>query len=77
MISQWDIDHFDDIIAGHGDWFTAQLIRLIHKADQINFQKLFEAYPAECTIYIRWQKGILKEWQTGGTHTSVNQAPSI
>jgi hypothetical protein len=58
MISQWDKDHFGDIIAGQGDWFTAHLIRLFHKADRTNFAKLLEAYPEVGLSYIKWQKGL-------------------
>lgn len=41
------LSEFDDILLGHGDWFDAQLIRLIAKADSVNRERLRKGYPAE------------------------------
>ena len=35
------------ILAGHGSWFGARLLRLIAKADSVNRDKLRKVYPAE------------------------------
>lgn len=56
MISDYDRAHVEEIIAGHGDWFTAYLLRLMHKADSQNFAKLAMAFPEEAAVYIMWQK---------------------
>lgn len=57
MISAWDIEHLEEIIFGHGDWFTAQLIRLIVKADFENRAKLAEVFPEEVLAVERWLAG--------------------
>lgn len=44
-MSEYDKEHIGKILMGHGDWFTAQLIRLIAKADPVNLIKL------ECEYY--------------------------
>lgn len=54
MISDYDREHLGDIIAGHGDWFTAQLLRLMHKADSENFMKLAVSFPKEALAYTKW-----------------------
>jgi len=57
MMSDFDKAHIGDIIAGHGDWFTAQLLRLCAKADQSNLDKLALAFPEEVKAYLDWQMG--------------------
>lgn len=54
-ISEWDQENIDAIISGHGDWFTAQLLRLINKADQVNRYKLAIIYPDEVAAYEKWR----------------------
>ena len=53
-ISPYDREHMADIVAGHGDWFTAKLLRLIAKADSHNRSKLRLAYPEEVRAYEEW-----------------------
>lgn len=47
----------DKIASGHGDWFTAHLIRLILKADVTNRFKLHQVYPEEVEAVIAYQDG--------------------
>ncbi len=44
-LSDYDLRVLDRIVAGHGDWFHAQLVRLFLKADQKNWQRLGDAFP--------------------------------
>lgn len=53
-LSQYDRENIGDIVAGHGTWFTAVLIRLIAKADVINRAGLAKAFPEEVEAYQRW-----------------------
>lgn len=46
-MSNYDKQNIGQIINGHGDWFTACLIRLIAKADMSNRRKLFREFPEE------------------------------
>ncbi len=55
MISEYDRAHIADLIAGDGDWFTAQLLRLIAKADNENLAKLRLGFPEEVQAFIDWQ----------------------
>lgn len=54
MISAYDKAHMSDIIAGHGDWFTANLLRLIAKADFENKAKLRLGFPDVVQAYDTW-----------------------
>lgn len=55
MISDYDRMHIGDIVAGGGDWFTAQLLRLIAKADKSNREKLRVAFPDEVAAFEAWE----------------------
>ena len=46
-----------EILAGHGSWFGARLLRLIAKADSVNRDKLRKVYPKEVAAVERFQKG--------------------
>ena len=47
-LSEFDKEHIREILYGcHGDWFTAQLLRLILKADYENRAKLAVVFPEE------------------------------
>ena len=43
-----------DILAGYGDWFSAQLLRLIAKADYNNRERLRTAFPEHVQAYEDW-----------------------
>lgn len=46
-LSEYDREEIESILAGEGDWFTAQLLRLIAKADYENRAKLAVVFPEE------------------------------
>lgn len=56
MISAFDKAHMADIVAGHGDWFTAELLRLIAKADFENKAKLRLGIPEVVQAYDTWME---------------------
>jgi hypothetical protein len=47
----------DDIMAGYGDWFSAELLRLIAKADLTNRDKLRQVFPEHVEAYEKWFNG--------------------
>lgn len=53
-LSAFDRTNIGSIIQGHGDWFTAHLLRLIDTADPINRDRLRISYPEEVGAYERW-----------------------
>ncbi len=57
MISEYDKAHVQEILNGHGDWFTAELLRLIGHADQSNRAKIGIAFPEEVEVYWAWFDG--------------------
>ena len=56
-ISPFDRAHIGDILVGHGDWFTADLLRLIAHADGKNRAKLRAVFPDEVQAYLDWCHG--------------------
>jgi len=46
-MTEFDKKNVDIILLGHGDWFTAHLMRLIAKADEVNRFRLSTAFPEE------------------------------
>lgn len=54
MLSQFDIDHVDEIINGHGDWFIAKLLRLIGDADQMNREAIRAGFPEVMGLWESW-----------------------
>jgi hypothetical protein len=56
-MSLFDKDEVAQIIAGHGDWFGAVLIRLIAKADNSNRQRLYTVFPEQVNAVHRYQTG--------------------
>ena len=57
MISEHDKAHMDDIMAGRGTWFSAELLRLIAKADLTNRDKLRQVFPEHVEAYEKWFNG--------------------
>lgn len=51
-MTEFDKKNIDIILNGHGDWFTAQLLRLITKADMANRAKLSVVFPEEVKAVI-------------------------
>ena len=62
-LSQFDRDNVKPILQGHGDWFTAQLMRLVVKADINNRRLLAKGFPEEVAL-------VEKSW--GLTPTTSN-----
>ena len=54
MLSDFDRAHVGDILAGNGDWFSAELLRLIAKADTANRAKLRLGFPEHVQAYLDW-----------------------
>ena len=53
-LSDYDRQVLGDIVAGHGDWFTAHLLRLIAKADNENRDRIRAGFPEEVAAYEWW-----------------------
>lgn len=51
MLSDYDKENIGYILAGHGDWFSAKLLRLIAKADYENKEKLRREFPEHVKVY--------------------------
>lgn len=56
-MTDYDREHLRDILAGHGDWYHARLLRLIAKADEPNRHQLAKAYPEEVEAVHKFQTG--------------------
>ena len=54
MISEHDKENIGEILAGYGDWFSADLIRLIAKADAQNRARLARVFPDHVQAYLDW-----------------------
>jgi hypothetical protein len=54
MISNYDRNHIYEILCGRGDWFGAQLIRLVEKADAENRAKIAQSFPEYVEAYNDW-----------------------
>ncbi len=52
--SRFDIEHINEIMAGRGDWWSAQLLRLFSKADPDNRAKLALAFPEHALLWSTW-----------------------
>ena len=57
MISEHDKAHIEEILRGHGTWFSAELLRLIAKADLTNRDKLRQVFPEHVEAYEKWFNG--------------------
>lgn len=55
MINDYDRAHIGDIMAGRGDWFTAQLLRLCAKADQFNLERIRLGFPEVVEAFEQWR----------------------
>lgn len=56
MLSEFDKNNIEDILKGHGDWFTAKLLRLISKADFENRAKLRLGFSEEVLAVERYER---------------------
>ena len=57
MLSDFDKAHIQQILSGHGDWFSAMLIRLIGHADKVNREKLRQVFPEHVEAFEAWYRG--------------------
>ena len=55
-LSDYDRLHISDIMAGRGTNFSAQLLRLIAKADDRNMTIISQVYPEHVAAYKRWME---------------------
>jgi hypothetical protein len=61
-LTSHDLNRFGYIVQGEGDWFMAQLIRLIHKADKFNRNKIRQGFPYEVFVVELWESASRMEW---------------
>lgn len=59
MISDYDRAHMQEILDGHGTWFTAELLRLCAHADAENLAWLQLAFPEVVQAYLEWRSGVV------------------
>jgi hypothetical protein len=60
-MSPYDKAHVQQILLGRGDWFGAQLLRLIEKADKENREKLRLGFPDYVAAFELWDAGLAIE----------------
>ena len=54
-LSDFDRQHIEEIMSkGLGTWFSAELIRLIAKADTQNRERIRQAFPDHVAAYEDW-----------------------
>lgn len=68
MFGGYDKDNLDRLLAGEGDWFTAQLVRLIAKADTLNRGKLRKGFPEEVEAVEQYLGRVPTGASRGGPH---------
>ena len=56
-MSNYDKANIGNILAGEGDWFTANLLRLISKADSYNLERLRKGFPEAVEAIEAYRKG--------------------
>jgi hypothetical protein len=54
MLSDFDRNSISKIMAGHGNWFTAELLRLIMKADPQHRARIALGFPEEVAVVEDW-----------------------
>ena len=55
-LSEYDRLHVAQIMAGRGSNFSAELLRLIAKADERNRTIISQVYPEHVAAYTRWME---------------------
>ena len=56
-VSDHDKAKMQEILGGYGDWFSADLLRLIAKADHTNRELIRKAFPDHVEAYELWYYG--------------------
>ena len=54
MLSDYDRANVQKILNGHGNWFSAQLLRLIAKSDTEHKEKIRLGFPEVVEAYENW-----------------------
>lgn len=54
QVSEYDREHISEIMGGHGDWFSAQLLRLLQKADLSTRDQVRQGFPDHVKLYEDW-----------------------
>lgn len=67
-LGSFDCQNIDYIMQGGGDWFTAQLLCLIQKADRQNRARLRLGFPEEVAL--------VEQWEKGGSYGTVRDSPT-
>jgi hypothetical protein len=57
FMSTYDKDNIGNILSGEGSWFTANLLRLISKADSNNLELIRKGFPEEVAALESYRKG--------------------
>lgn len=57
MISDYDKAHVQEILNGLGDWYIADLLRLVARADGHNRELLRQVYPEVLEAFDDWYEG--------------------
>lgn len=65
-MSPYDKENIVKIVDGHGDWFTAQLLRLIAKADRVNRERIRAGFPEEVCEFEKAERAAWSFVPTGG-----------
>jgi hypothetical protein len=55
-LSDFDREHVEAIMGGHGSWFSAELLRMCAKADPGNLERLRLGFPEHVAAYERWMR---------------------
>lgn len=56
-LSEFDKQNVGSILGGEGTWFSADLLRLIARADISNRERLRGAYPDHVAAFENWLHG--------------------
>lgn len=54
-VSDFDVENINEIMDGHGDWFSAQLLRLCQKADQHTLAQIRLGFPDHVLLFEGWR----------------------
>lgn len=60
-ISDYDRENIDMIMDGYGDWFSAQLLRLLRKADRGTLEQVRRGFPDHVKLFEQWAENSTKE----------------
>ncbi|HEY1234768.1 MAG TPA: hypothetical protein VGH22_15425 [Candidatus Binatia bacterium] len=71
--SQFDRQNITEILRGHGNWFTAQLLRLIRKADPECRDRLALGFPEEVLAVARWEAASAGELELFGNEPDIDE----